>query len=218
VPCPFVARARLRRQVTGPIDNPAAVVDTGDVVTIALHKPYGVLSRFTPDGSAWQTLAGFGLPRDVWPIGRLDADSEGLLLLSSNKALVDRLLSPKSKAKKTYHVQVERIPDDTALQRLRDGVALDGAMTLPAQARRLDDVVYPPRDPPIRFRKSVPDCWIELVIVEGKNRQVRRMTAAVGHPTLRLIRVAVGEVTLGDLAPGTFRVLDDATEQRLLRR
>ncbi len=187
------------------------------MVTIALHKPYGVLSRFTPDGSAWQTLAGLGLPRDVWPIGRLDADSEGLLLLSSQKALVDRLLSPKSKAQKTYHVQVERIPDDAALQRLRDGVVLDGDVTLPAQARRLDDVGYAPRDPPIRFRKSVPDCWIELVIVEGRNRQVRRMTAAVGHPTLRLIRVAVGEVTLGDLAPGAFRVLDDATERRLLR-
>lgn len=188
------------------------------MVTIALHKPYGVLSRFTPDGSAWQTLAGFGLPRDVWPIGRLDADSEGLLLLSSHKALVDRLLSPKSKAEKTYHVQVERIPDEVALKRLRDGVVLDGATTLPARARRLDDVAYPPRDPPIRMRKSVPDCWIELAIVEGKNRQVRRMTAAVGHPTLRLIRVAVGEITLGDLAPGTFRVLDDATERRLLGR
>jgi 23S rRNA pseudouridine2457 synthase len=193
------------------------VNDTMGVVTIALHKPYGVLSRFTPDGSAWQTLAGFGLPREVWPIGRLDADSEGLLLLSSQKALVDRLLSPKSKAEKTYHVQVERIPDDAALQRLRDGVVLDGGTTLPARARRLEDVAYPPRDPPIRFRKSVPDCWIELIIVEGKNRQVRRMTAAVGHPTLRLIRVAIGDVQLGDLAPGAFRVLDDGAEQRLLR-
>jgi len=210
-------RPRAPLPSSRPIDNASAVDDTGDVVTIALHKPYGVLSRFTPDGSAWQTLAGFGLPRDVWPIGRLDADSEGLLLLSSQKALVDRLLSPKSKAPKTYHVQVERIPDDDALQRLRDGVVLDGEVTLPAKARRLDDVAYPPRDPPIRFRKSVPDCWIELVIVEGKNRQVRRMTAAVGHPTLRLIRVAVGEVQLGDLAPGAFRVLDDATERRLLK-
>jgi 23S rRNA pseudouridine2457 synthase len=164
-----------------------------------------VLSRFTPDGSAWRTLAGFGLPADVWPIGRLDADSEGLLLLSADKSLVDRLLSPKQKAKKTYHVQVERIPDDDALQALRAGVLLDGERTLPAEARLLHDVTRPPRDPPIRFRKSVPDCWMELVLVEGRNRQVRRMTAAVGHPTLRLVRVAVGDVRLGDLAPGAFR-------------
>jgi 23S rRNA pseudouridine2457 synthase len=168
-----------------------------------------VLSRFSPDGSPNRTLAEFGLPKDVWPIGRLDADSEGLLLLSADKSLVDRLLSPRNKAPKTYQVQVERVPDDDALQRLRDGVVLDGTRTLPAQARRLDDVGWPPRDPPIRFRKSVPDCWIELAIVEGRNRQVRRMTAAVGHPTLRLVRVAVGDVMLGALPPGQFRVVDD---------
>jgi 23S rRNA pseudouridine2457 synthase len=201
-----------------PLELPRRVDDNGGVVTIALHKPYGMLSRFTPDGSSWRTLAELGLPKDVWPIGRLDADSEGLLLLSSNKPLVDRLLSPKQKAGKTYLVQVERVPDDEALQRLRTGVALDGVMTLPARARRIDDPPVGPRDPPIRFRKSVPDCWIELVIVEGKNRQVRRMTAAVGHPTLRLVRAAIGDVVLGDLAPGTFRVIDEAIERRLLGR
>jgi 23S rRNA pseudouridine2457 synthase len=187
--------------------------------TLAFHKPWGVLSRFTPDGSAWRTLAGFGLPADVWPIGRLDADSEGLLLLSSDKALVERLLSPRHKAPKTYHVQVERIPGDDALAALAAGVVLDGQRTLPAKARRLDAVGWPPRDPPIRFRKSVPDCWIELTLVEGRNRQVRRMTAAVGHPTLRLIRVAVGGVALGGLVPGTFRpVADDELRTSSPRR
>lgn len=180
------------------------------MTTLALHKPYGMLSRFTPDGSSWRCLGELGLPPDVWPIGRLDADSEGLLLLSSDKGLVDRLLSPKQKAPKTYLVQVERIPDDAALGQLARGVVLDGALTLPARARRIDEPPVGPRDPPIRFRKSVPDCWIELQIVEGKNRQVRRMTAAVGHPTLRLVRWAVGDVTLGDLDPGSWRTVSDA--------
>jgi 23S rRNA pseudouridine2457 synthase len=182
------------------------------VTTLALHKPYGVLSRFTPDGSKWQTLAelGLGFPPHVWPIGRLDADSEGLLLLSSDKSLVDRLLSPKSKARKLYWVQIERVPDDDALAALCSGVVLDGVKTLPALARRIDaPSSLGPRDPPIRFRKSVPDCWIELAITEGKNRQVRRMTASVGHPTLRLVRAAVGDVVLGDLAPGAFRAVSD---------
>ncbi len=179
------------------------------MTTLALHKPYGVLARFTPDGSAWRTLAEFGLPSDVWPIGRLDADSEGLLLLSSDKSLVDRLLSPRHKASKTYWVQIERIPDDDALGALRAGVILDAQRTLPARVKRIEEPVLPARDPPVRFRKTVADCWIELQIVEGKNRQVRRMTAAVGHPTLRLVRVAVGAVALGDLAPGAFRTVSD---------
>jgi 23S rRNA pseudouridine2457 synthase len=180
------------------------------VTTLALHKPYGMLSRFTPDGSSWRCLGELGLPPDVWPIGRLDADSEGLLLLSSDKGLVDRLLSPRHKAKKTYWVQVERIPDNEALRQLERGVVVDGALTLPAQARRIDEPAVGPRCPPVRFRKSVPDCWIELRIVEGKNRQVRRMTAAVGHPTLRLVRAAVGDVTLGELTPGQWRPVTPA--------
>ena len=195
---------------------------TTAMTTLAFHKPYGVLSRFTPDGSAWATLAGFGLPKGVWPIGRLDADSEGLLLLSSDKSLVDRLLNPRSKAKKTYWVQVERIPDDGALEELRRGVMIDGARTLPADVARLDDPeatgVIRPRDPPIRFRRNVPDCWISLSIIEGKNRQVRRMTAAVGHPCLRLVRWSIGDVSLDGIGRGEHRVVDPLAELAFARR
>lgn len=185
--------------------------------TLALHKPYGVLSRFSPDGSAWRTLAELGLPRGVWPIGRLDADSEGLLILSADKALVDRLLSPKRRHRKVYWAQVERIPTVEALAQLAAGVVLDGELTRPARARRIEPPALPARDPPIRFRKTVPDCWIELEIVEGKNRQVRRMTAAVGHPTLRLVRAAIGHYPLGDLAPGQWQSLGAAELEALLR-
>jgi 23S rRNA pseudouridine2457 synthase len=192
---------------------------TSPSVTIALHKPYGFLSRFTPDGSRNRPLAELGLPADVWPVGRLDADSEGLLILSSDKALVARLLEPRHAHWRTYVVQVERVPDDAALRALEAGVLLDGARTLPAKARLLaDDAIRWPRDPPVRFRKTVPTAWVALALTEGKNRQVRRMTAAVGHPTLRLVRVAVGELTLGALAPGEHRVLDDEDMTRLLAR
>lgn len=181
------------------------------MTTLALHKPYGVISRFTSDGSANRTLADFGLPKGVWPVGRLDADSEGLLILSSDKALVDRLLSPKRRHDKTYLVQVERVPDELALQRLTNGtIALDGKRVLPAQVRLVAGEPFAARDPPIRVRKNVPTAWIELKIVEGRNRQVRRMTAAVGHPTLRLVRVAIGAYVLGDLALGTWRELAPA--------
>lgn len=161
------------------------------------------------------------MPQDVWPVGRLDADSEGLLILSSDKTLTDRLLSPRHHHGKTYLVQVERIPDEAALQQLRTGVVLDGAMTRPAMARVLDtEPVLPPRDPPIRFRKTVPTAWLELVLVEGKNRQVRRMTAAVGFPTLRLVRTAVGGLSLlhhlADLRPGSWRDLTPGEIERLL--
>ncbi len=181
---------------------------------IAFHKPYGVLSQFTPEaGSAWRTLAGFGFPKAVYPIGRLDADSEGLLLLSDEAALNARLLRPEHAHAREYWTQVERVPSDDALQTLERGVVVQGYRTLPCRARRLDpppDV--PPRDPPIRVRKNVPDCWVALELTEGKNRQVRRMTAAVGHPTLRLIRVRVGVLGLGDLRAGQWRTL--ATEER----
>lgn len=186
------------------------------MITVAFHKPYGVLSRFTPDGSAWRTLAEFGLPPGLWPIGRLDADSEGLLILSADKGLVDRLLAPGRRHGKTYWVQVERIPDDAALRQLATGVEIAGGRTRPARCRRLDPPALPPRDPPIRFRKTVPDCWIELTIVEGRNRQVRKMTAAVGHPTLRLVRAAIGAYRLGDLAPGAFAPLGPADLAQLL--
>jgi 23S rRNA pseudouridine2457 synthase len=180
---------------------------------IALHKPYGVLSQFTPErDSKWRTLADFKFPRDVYPLGRLDADSEGLLLLSNESGLNTRLLDPQNAHRREYWVQVERVPDEAALTRLRSGVPIGDYQTKPCQARRLDPPpVVPPRAPPIRHRASVPDAWIALELTEGKNRQVRRMTAAVGHPTLRLIRVRIGQLALDalHLAPGEWRELLD---------
>ena len=177
---------------------------------LALHKPYGVLSQFTPEpGSRWRTLADFGLPRDVYALGRLDADSEGLLLLSDEPGLNTRLLDPVNAHRREYWAQVERIPAADTLERLARGdIALDDYRTRPCRARRLDPApTLPPRDPPIRVRKNIPDAWLALELTEGKNRQVRRMTAAVGHPTLRLIRVRIGDFLLGDLAPGKWREL-----------
>jgi 23S rRNA pseudouridine2457 synthase len=185
---------------------------------IALHKPYGVLSQFTPDQPGQRTLAEFGLPKEVFPIGRLDQDSEGLLLIGNERDWVNRLLEPRHGHPRTYHVQIEGLPDQEAISRLaRGGLDIKGHRTLPCQARRLDPPpLFPPRDPPVRFRKSVPDCWIEMVLTEGKNRQVRRMTAAVGHPTLRLVRVAIGRLTLDTLEPGIWRELSDS-DRRALR-
>jgi len=185
--------------------------------TIAFHKPYGVLSRFTPDGSSWRTLAEFALPKDVWPVGRLDADSEGLLLLTSDKALVDRLLHPRRAHPRTYWVEVERIPDAAALDALRGGVVLRGEKTAPLVAERIDPPTLLPRDPPARSRDGVPTCWLALTLGERKNRQVRRATAAVGHPTLRLVRAAIGDLELGDLAIGCWRALGSADIVRLLQ-
>lgn len=177
---------------------------------LALHKPYGVLSQFTPEpGSRWRTLADFGLPKNVYALGRLDADSEGLLLLSDEPGLNSRLLDPKNAHRREYWAQVERVPSaDTVVRLARGGIALDDYRTLPCAARLLDPApALPPRDPPIRVRKNVPDAWLSLELIEGKNRQVRRMTAAVGHPTLRLVRARVGDFSLGDLAPGKWREL-----------
>jgi 23S rRNA pseudouridine2457 synthase len=178
-------------------------------VLLALHKPYGYLSQFTPEpGSRWRTLADFDLPRNVYPLGRLDADSEGLLLLTDEPTLNARLLEPEQRHPREYWVQVERVPTAKALAQLEAGIDLGDFRTLPCRARRLEPApILPPRDPPIRFRKNVPDCWLSLDLVEGKNRQVRRMTAAVGHPTLRLIRVRIGKFKLGELAPGQWREL-----------
>ncbi len=177
---------------------------------LAFHKPYGVLSQFTPEpGSRWRTLADFGLPRDVYALGRLDADSEGLLLLSDEPGLNTRLLDPQHAHRREYWVQVEGLPPPAALARLeRGGLTLSDDRTLPCRARRLDPPpAVPPREPPIRFRKSVPATWLALELIEGKNRQVRRMTAAVGHPTLRLIRARIGKFALGDLPAGHWRAL-----------
>lgn len=169
-----------------------------------------MLSQFTPEpGSRWRTLADFGLPKNVYALGRLDADSEGLLLLSDEPGLNSRLLDPKNAHRREYWAQVERIPTEETLTRLaRGGIVIDAYRTLPCRARLLDPApALPPRDPPIRVRLSVPDAWLSLELIEGKNRQVRRMTAAVGHPTLRLVRARIGGFTLGDLAPGHWREL-----------
>lgn len=179
---------------------------------IALHKPYGFLSQFTPEpGSKWRTLAELGLPPRVYPLGRLDADSEGLLLLSDEAGLNTRLLDPELGHRREYWVQVEGIPAPAALAALASGVLIEGRKTRPARARRLDPAPsLPPRTPPIRVRKSIPDSWLALELTEGRNRQVRRMTAAVGHPTLRLVRARIGTLSLGELAPGTWRMLSAA--------
>jgi 23S rRNA pseudouridine2457 synthase len=184
---------------------------------VAFHKPYGVLSQFTADGSKNRTLAEFGFPKGLYPIGRLDADSEGLLLLSDETALNQRLLHPLRGHIREYWVQLEREPSAEALERLQRGVVLEGRRTLPARARRLEpQPSLPPREPPIRFRKTVPTCWIALQLVEGKNRQVRRMTAAAGHPTLRLIRVRIGQFELGSLKPGAWIILNREQRERVL--
>jgi 23S rRNA pseudouridine2457 synthase len=226
---------------------------------IAFHKPYGVVSQFTRDGSPNRTLAEFGFPKNVYPIGRLDADSEGLLLLSDEPEWNERLLHPRHAHEREYWAQVERIPTPEALKKLARGISINvggraaaaarggaaappppvstGYQTLPCRAWILepqpevgravpcapsDEIIeprgahgvtrptLPPRVPPIRFRKSVPDCWIGLELIEGKNRQVRRMTAAIGHPTLRLIRVRIGNFQLGDLPAGEWRKLTAA--------
>ena len=180
---------------------------------IAFNKPYGVLSQFTPEpGSRWRTLAEFGLPANVYALGRLDADSEGLLLFSDEPGLNHRLLEPAHAHRREYRAQVEGVPSADTLARLtRGGIDLGDYRTRPCQARVFDPAPnVAPRDPPIRFRKNVPDTWLALELVEGKNRQVRRRTAAVGHPTLRLIRVRIGNFALGDLAPGKWRELNAA--------
>ena len=186
---------------------------------LAFHKPFGVVSQFTPDGSRHRTLADFGFPPRVYPIGRLDAESEGLLLLSDEPELNARLLHPTRGHVRTYWAQVERVPTPEALVQLERGVSIAGRMTLPCRAWLIDpQPEVPPRDPPIRFRKNVPDLWIALELVEGKNHQVRRMTAAVGHPTLRLMRVKIGALEIGNLPPGKWRELSAAERTRVLAK
>ena len=178
---------------------------------ILFNKPYGVLPQFTDketEGSPRPTLSQFVDVPGVYPAGRLDMDSEGLMLLTDDGRLQARISDPKYKMAKSYLVQVEGDVADDALVRLRRGVSLKDGLTLPCEAERIADPELWPRDPPIRVRQSIPDSWIELTIREGRNRQVRRMTAAVGHPTLRLVRRAIGEWTLDGLAPGMWREVE----------
>lgn len=189
------------------------------LMLIAFNKPHGVLSQFTPDGSPNRSLAEFGFPKGVYPIGRLDADSEGLLLLSDEPELNQRLLHPKNAHEREYWVQVERIPTVQALHDLSKGVAVQGRQTLPCRAWILEPQPDPPpRQPPIRFRKTVPTCWLGLELSEGKNRQVRRMTAAIGHPTLRLVRVRIGRFELPGLDPAKWKILSPEERQRVLNQ
>ncbi|GAB3066462.1 pseudouridine synthase [Stenotrophomonas tumulicola] len=176
---------------------------------ILFNKPFNVLCQFTDRSVPPRpTLAGYGLPRDVYAAGRLDHDSEGLLLLTDDGGLAHRLTDPRHKADKTYWVQVEGEPREEQMERLRRGVVLNDGPTLPARVERMDAPALWPRDPPVRFRKTVPDAWLAVTLREGRNRQVRRMTAAVGLPTLRLVRASIGSYRLDELQPGQWRQVD----------
>jgi 23S rRNA pseudouridine2457 synthase len=183
--------------------------------TIAFNKPYGVLPCFT-DSDGRQTLADHVDLPGVYAAGRLDMDSEGLLLLTSDGRLAHYITDPQHKLPKVYLAQIERIPTEVALEQLREGVVLNGKKTNPAEVRLLlEDPNLPDRPVPIRFRKNVPTAWVEITLREGLNRQVRRMTAAVGHPTLRLVRMAIGPVVLGDLQPGKWRDLTSSEIEQI---
>jgi 23S rRNA pseudouridine2457 synthase len=184
---------------------------------LLLNKPYDVICQFSDSKGGRNTLADLVAIPDVYPVGRLDRDSEGLVLLTSDGWLQHRLTDPRYDHPKTYWAQVEGIPDEAALQHLRGGVQIwDDFKTRPAQARLLDhEPDLPPRYPPIRYRAAIPTAWIEIVLTEGRNRQVRRMTATVGFPTLRLVRAAIGELRLGTIAPGQWRELT-AEEQAFI--
>ena len=181
----------------------------------ALNKPYGVISQFTKEAGR-KTLADvYKFPKNIYPVGRLDMDSEGLLLLTDDRSLTEYLFNPDNKHEREYYAEVEGIPTEEELKRLESGVIFEGKMTLPAKAKILDNIKIEGREKPIRFRKNVPDCWISLTLMEGRNRQVRKMTAAIRHPTLRLIRVRIKNILLGDMKPGDVRILSDTEIKEL---
>jgi 23S rRNA pseudouridine2457 synthase len=182
-----------------------------------LNKPYGVLSQFTDKENRDTLTSIYHFPKDVYPVGRLDLDSEGLLLLTNDKSLTDYLLNPKKKHEREYYVQVESIPTKEALQKLRQGIELKEGKTLPAKVKIIDDPKFPDRVPPIRVRKNIPVSWISLILTEGRNRQVRRMTAAAGYPTLRLVRVRIKNLMLGELKSGEFRELKEEEIKKLVK-
>lgn len=192
---------------------------------ILFYKPYNVLSQFgegnTPPASTAEprlTLKDFIPVADVYPVGRLDRDSEGLMLLTNHGRVQHRLSDPRFAHPRTYWVQVEQVPSAAALAQLRQGVTIKGYRTRPCQVKQLAaEPTLPPRDPPIRFRQSIPTAWLQMTLQEGKNRQVRRMTAAVGHPTLRLVRVAIAHLQLGTLEPGQWRFATADERQKLLQ-
>jgi 23S rRNA pseudouridine2457 synthase len=181
----------------------------------ALHKPYGYLCQFT-DKLNRKTLSNVkNIPKDVYPVGRLDMDSEGLLLLSNDKQLIDYILNPNNFHEKEYLAQVEGIPTGEELDKFRSGILIENKITLPAKVEIISSLNIPPRIPPIRTRYKIPNCWLKIVLTEGRNRQVRKMTAAIGHPTLRLIRVRIKNLTLGDLKPGQVRELTEKETREL---
>ncbi len=189
-------------------------------MVISFQKPYGVLSQFTPDQPGQRTLAEFGFPAGVYPVGRLDMDSEGLLLLTDEAGFNHRLLDPKTAHPRTYLAQVEGIPTADALKSLeRGGLDIQGYRTRPCRVRLPDPQPdIPPRDPPVRFRQAIPTSWLELQLTEGKNRQVRRMTAAVGFPTLRLIRIAIGGFSGNGMGEGSWKVLQAEEIREIWRK
>lgn len=188
-----------------------------DRLYLAFFKPYGVITQFSPAQGDQKTLADFNFPKDVYPVGRLDADSEGLLILSDDQRLNNALLDPEHGHVRTYWVQVDHVPEKSAFDELQRGVVIQGRTTKPCVARLLEDPELPPRSVPIRMRKNIPTSWMSLTLTEGKNRQVRRMTAAVGHPTLRLVRWSIGTLTLGELKlqPGEWLELSFEQVSRL---
>jgi len=186
---------------------------------IILHKPYGVLSQFTAEIPGQRTLSEFNLPKDLYAAGRLDSDSEGLLLLTNDGPLIKKMLTPGTGHERTYLVQVEGVPSVDVIAKMEHGLVIQDYHTLPARVRLLEiEPALPSREPPIRMRRNIPTSWIELTLLEGKNRQVRRMTAAIGHPTLRLVRIAIGKITLNGLAPGQWRELSESEITSLKKR